>query len=33
MAASAHRRLPATARQIFYAARPKIMAMTDDKSR
>jgi hypothetical protein len=25
------RRLPAKARQIFYQARPKIMAMTDDK--
>ena len=24
-------RLPATARQIYYQARPKIMAMTDDK--
>jgi hypothetical protein len=31
LAASANGRLPATARQIFYAARPKIMAMTDDK--
>jgi hypothetical protein len=31
MAASGGGRLPATARQIFYAARPKIMAMTDDK--
>jgi hypothetical protein len=26
------RRLPAKARQIFYQARPKIMAMTDDKA-
>jgi hypothetical protein len=31
LAASANGRLPATARQIFYAARPKVMAMTDDK--
>jgi hypothetical protein len=30
-AASGPRRLPATARQIFYQARPKIMALTDDK--
>ena len=31
MAASGNGRLPAMARQIFYQARPKIMAMTDDK--
>jgi hypothetical protein len=31
MAASNGGRLPAMARQIFYQARPKIMAMTDDK--
>ena len=31
MAASDGGRLPAMARQIFYQARPKIMAMTDDK--
>jgi hypothetical protein len=31
MAASGNGRLPALARQIFYQARPKIMAMTDDK--
>jgi hypothetical protein len=31
MAASANDSLPALARQIFYQARPKIMAMTDDK--
>jgi hypothetical protein len=31
MAASANGELPALARQIFYQARPKIMAMTDDK--
>ena len=31
MAASAIGSLPAMARQIFYQARPKIMAMTDDK--
>jgi hypothetical protein len=31
MAASADGSLPALARQIFYQARPKIMAMTDDK--
>jgi hypothetical protein len=31
MAASANGSLPAMARQIFYQARPKIMAMTDDK--
>jgi hypothetical protein len=31
MAASGGGRLPATARQIYYAARPKVMAMTDDK--
>jgi Topoisomerase 6 subunit A/Spo11, Toprim domain len=31
MAASAGGRLPALARQIFYQARPKIMAMTDNK--
>ena len=31
MAASGPGRLPATARQIFYQARPKIMALTDDK--
>ena len=30
-AASGSRGLPATARQIFYQARPKIMALTDDK--
>jgi hypothetical protein len=31
MAASAAGKLPASARQIYYQARPKIMAMTDDK--
>jgi hypothetical protein len=31
MAASGNGRLPAKARQIFYQARPKIMAMTDNK--
>jgi hypothetical protein len=31
MAASDNGTLPALARQIFYQARPKIMAMTDDK--
>ena len=31
MAASGAGRLPASARQIFYQARPKIMALTDDK--
>src|SRR5262245_27774980 len=31
MAASAGGRLPAMARQIYYQARPKIMALTDDK--
>jgi hypothetical protein len=31
MAASNGGRLPALVRQIFYQARPKIMAMTDDK--
>jgi hypothetical protein len=31
MAASGGGTLPALARQIFYQARPKIMAMTDDK--
>jgi hypothetical protein len=31
MAASAKGALPANARQIFYQARPKIMALTDDK--
>lgn len=31
MAASANGSLPAMARQIYYQARPKIMAMTDDK--
>jgi hypothetical protein len=31
MAASANGTLPALARQIFYQARPKIMAMTEDK--
>lgn len=31
MAASGNDTLPAMARQIFYQARPKIMAMTDDK--
>ena len=31
MAASANGTLPASARQIYYQARPKIMAMTDDK--
>jgi hypothetical protein len=31
MAASANDTLPAMARQIFYQARPKIMAMTEDK--
>jgi hypothetical protein len=32
MAASANDTLPAKARQIFYQARPKIMALTDDKA-
>src|SRR5208337_589861 len=31
MAASNGGRYPATARQVFYKARPKIMAMTDNK--
>jgi hypothetical protein len=31
MAASSNGRLPALARQIYYQARPKIMAMTNDK--
>jgi hypothetical protein len=31
MAASDNGRLPASARQIYYQARPKIMGMTDDK--
>jgi hypothetical protein len=31
MAASGNGSLPALARQIFYQARPKIMAMTEDK--
>jgi hypothetical protein len=31
MAASGNNTLPAMARQIYYQARPKIMAMTDDK--
>ena len=31
MAASANDTLPANARQIFYQARPRIMALTDDK--
>ena len=31
MAASANDTLPANARQVFYQARPKIMALTDDK--
>jgi hypothetical protein len=31
VAASGHGRLPASARQIFYQARPKIMALTNDK--
>ena len=31
MAASGNGRLPASARQIFYQARPKIMALTEDK--
>jgi hypothetical protein len=31
MAASGNGRLPASARQIFYQARPKIMKLTDDK--
>src|SRR5262245_26957643 len=31
MAASGNGSLPASARQIFYQARPKIMAMTEDK--
>ena len=31
LAASGNDTLPAMARQIFYQARPKIMAMTDDK--
>jgi DNA topoisomerase 6 subunit A-like protein len=32
MAASADDTLPASARQIFYQARPKIMALTEDKN-
>jgi Topoisomerase 6 subunit A/Spo11, Toprim domain len=32
MAASAHDTLPAKARQIYYQARPRIMALTDDKA-
>ena len=32
MAASGNGTLPASARQIYYQARPKIMAMTDDRS-
>jgi hypothetical protein len=31
MAASSNGRLPASARQIYYQARPKIMMLTDDK--
>src|SRR5215469_14627092 len=31
MSASGNGTLPASARQIFYQARPKIMAMTEDK--
>src|SRR3974377_939011 len=31
MAASGNGTLPASARQIFYQARPKIMAMTEDR--
>ena len=31
MAASSNGRLPASARQIYYQARPKVMAVTDDK--
>jgi hypothetical protein len=31
MAASGKGTLPASARQIFYQARPKIMAMTEDR--
>src|SRR5690348_14355627 len=31
MAASGNGTLPAMARQIYYQARPKIMAMTEDK--
>jgi hypothetical protein len=31
MAASSNGRLPTTARQVFYKARPKIMAMTDNR--
>ena len=31
MAASANDTLPAKARQVFYQARPKIMAMTEDR--
>jgi hypothetical protein len=31
MAASSNGTLPASARQIYYQARPKIMAMTEDK--
>src|SRR5262245_22026948 len=31
MAASGNGTLPASARQIFYRARPKLMAMTEDK--
>jgi hypothetical protein len=32
MAASSNGSLPASARQIYYQARPEIMAMTDDKA-
>src|SRR5262249_7358613 len=31
LAASSNGRLPTTARQVFYKARPKIMAMTDNR--
>src|SRR5215468_6415399 len=31
MAASANDTLPAKARQVFYQARPRIMAMTEDR--
>jgi hypothetical protein len=32
MAASSNGRLPATARQVFYKARPKIMELTDNRA-
>jgi hypothetical protein len=31
MAASGNNTLPALARQIYYQARPKVMALTEDK--